>query len=370
MWKTMVGYWDWGRHRTFGMDQMGDNVLTPAIKQKDLGIETLRAFAIIFVVMSHVIHDAEMKPAADFYEYLNHTLKHIRLPLFTVISGYLYGMRPVSKGRLGMFVRGKFRRILIPLWVVSSLEYFLSSILPGVNKPEVLSGIWKVFFFPYEHFWFLQVIFIIFMIVALFDWSGFLKRDLFLVGFFGVSLLLYLYYKHLGLNLSFFSLGTVTYLLPFFLIGYMFSSRNDLVSRWARSPLLIALLIGGVALQQLDWFLDLPYDSSKRSMVGLLIGLTSAILLLRYRFKLPVLGTVGSYAYAIYLYQGFGTTVGRRIAGLLPEMSPHFYIILVVSAAVVFGMMTEIIVSRIPYLKTLMLGLKTNRNANRGSQVT
>ena len=56
------------------------------------------------------------------------------------------------------------------------------------------------------------------------------------------------------------------------------------------------------------------------------------------------------------------------MAGFLPEISPHFYIILVVSVAVVFGIVTEIIALNIPYLRTLMLGLKPNRVAKRGPE--
>ncbi len=253
-------------------------------KRIDYRIETLRAFAILFVVQSHMINDAEMASAATLYDYVTQFVQNVRLPLFTVISGYLYGQRPVGRGRFTMFIKGKVRRILFPLFVVSSLEYLTVSLMPGVNNPERLADIWKIYCFPYEHYWFLQVIFLIFVIVGILDWAGLLKRNNFLGLFFAISVALYLFYKKLGMDLTFFSLGTVTYLLPFFLIGYISSSRAELLGKMVRSPFLISLLVCGVLLQQLDWFFDFPYESSKRSIVGIMIGLSGTALLLRHRF--------------------------------------------------------------------------------------
>jgi len=327
-------------------------------KQIDYRIETLRAFAILFVVGSHVVGDSEMESVRGFYQYVNHSVQNVRLPLFTVISGYLYGLRPVVAGRYLSFLAGKVRRILVPLFVVSALEYLAVSLLPGVNEPLPLGDIWRIFFFPFEHYWFLQVIFIIFVVVGALDRWSLLKSNAALGVFFALTCALYLFYKKLGVSLSFFSLGTVTYLIPFFVMGYMTSARTDVLNRWGRSPVLLTLLVVGVALQQLDWFLDLPYATSKRTLVGLVIGLSGAALLIRHRFRLPVLCSVGSYAYAIYLYQGFGTSFGRRVAGLLGDMSPHLYFALVVGVAVVFGIGVEFVVKRIPRLRTLLLGLK------------
>ncbi len=328
------------------------------LKVKDQRIETLRAIAIIFVVGSHLINDQQMNSASSFYNYLDQAVRHIRLPLFTVISGYLYGLRPVESGKLISFLKGKARRIVIPLFVVSSLEFICSSLLPGVNHPENIGNLWKVLVFPYEHYWFLQVIFLIFVTMGILEVTGILKRNAGLLVTFILSVFLYLFYQDFGLNLSLFSIGTVTYLFPYFLVGYMISNRAEMLKQIVKTRLLVLLLILGVVLQQCDWFFDLPYSTAKRTVVGLLIGVCSSALLLRHRFKVSVLSSIGSFAYAIYLFQGFGTTIGRRLAEYLPIDSPHLYFPFVIAIAVVFGIVVELVVVRIKLLRTVLLGLK------------
>ncbi|HKK71496.1 MAG TPA: acyltransferase [Candidatus Krumholzibacteria bacterium] len=328
------------------------------LKTKDEGIETLRAFAIFLVVAAHVVNDPEMDPADDLYEYLNNSFKAIRMPLFTAISGYLYGLRPVRPGKLAGFLRGKARRLVLPLIVVSGLEYFFSAVMPGVNQPEVLSGIWRVVFFPYEHFWFLQVVAIIFVLVAVLDRYGWLQRDAVFLTVAGFSVLAFLYYDRLDLDLSLFSLGTVTYLLPFFLVGYAFSARSAWFSKWLPTPALLVLFGVGLALQQWAWFTDAGFDTTRRSYVGLAIAIGSASLLLRHRVAIPGVHRVGSHAYAIYLYQGFGTAVGRRIVDAAGITSPHLYILGVVGIALLFGIVVEVVLRRSSWLRVPFLGLR------------
>lgn len=323
---------------------------------KDLRIETLRAFAILLVVGSHVIHDAAVEPARGMYDYINDALLNIRIPLFTVISGYLYGQRRVFAGRIRGFLWGKTRRILLPLLVVTSLEFLASCFLPGVNQPETLANLWRALIFPYEHFWFLQAIFLIFVLMAALDGFGWLRRDAAAAGLFGISLVWYLVEPRLGVEIDVFSFGAVSLLLPFFVLGYVTTSRDFFSSRWLATPILLAVLLAGLALQQLDWFLDLPYASTPRSVVSLMIGVSGTALLLRHRKALPGFAWLGSFAYAIYLYQGFGASVGRRIAHLLPFDSPHFYLLLVIGIAASAGVVVELVMTRVPVLRTLLLG--------------
>ena len=69
---------------------------------KNLQVETLRGFAIVPVVMGHVIgsaSDGGMKVSEDsFLRYLYFTFEYLRMPLFTVISGWVYALRPSSFG--------------------------------------------------------------------------------------------------------------------------------------------------------------------------------------------------------------------------------------------------------------------------------
>ena len=122
-------------------------------KQKDLSIETLRGLAIILMVAGHVIGDAPTNGmrASDTsgFHHAYYSLKFFRLPLFTVISGFVYALRPVVSGRSLIFLRGKARRILLPMAAVGTLEFFLRLIVPGTNSSVELSQIWRIYVYPF-----------------------------------------------------------------------------------------------------------------------------------------------------------------------------------------------------------------------------
>src|SRR3990167_1539045 len=95
------------------------------MKDKDQSIETLRGIAIVLVVAGYIIQadlnhiDSGITAFLDWMYYL---LKPIRMPLFTVISAYLYAASPATRETFKKLVTGKSRRILIPFFVVSTLQ--------------------------------------------------------------------------------------------------------------------------------------------------------------------------------------------------------------------------------------------------------
>jgi fucose 4-O-acetylase-like acetyltransferase len=104
-------------------------------KKKDSSIETLRGIAIVLVVMGHVIGykaDEGMKVAEDsFLRHLYYTFEYLRMPLFTVISGWVYALKPVSKSYFTIFTLKKCRRLLLPLIFVGGFYYIVQNLVPG-----------------------------------------------------------------------------------------------------------------------------------------------------------------------------------------------------------------------------------------------
>ena len=82
---------------------------------KDQSVETLRGMAIILVVMGHVIgsdNTGGMKvPDDSFLRHLYFTFEYLRMPLFTMISGWVYALHPVSQSNWNDFTIKKIRRI-------------------------------------------------------------------------------------------------------------------------------------------------------------------------------------------------------------------------------------------------------------------
>lgn len=137
--------------------------------RNDESIQTLRAVAIILIVAFHISTDPELDSSRALYDSFTYLFQNIRLPIFTIISGYLYASRPIAGGKIRSFVSGKARRILLPLFAVSSVEYLTISLAPGINSPADLADIWKIYVFPYQQYWFLQAIFLIFILIVILD---------------------------------------------------------------------------------------------------------------------------------------------------------------------------------------------------------
>ena len=87
------------------------------------------------------------------------------MPLFTVLSGYVYAMNRADLPTLDRFVWKKARRLLLPFAVVAATYWSIKALVLHEQAPTL----WAVYLFSYEHFWFLQAIITIFLVVGVVD---------------------------------------------------------------------------------------------------------------------------------------------------------------------------------------------------------
>jgi membrane-bound acyltransferase YfiQ involved in biofilm formation len=107
---------------------------------------------------------------------------------------------------------------------------------------------------------------------------------------------------------------------------------------------------------QVNWNMgDTLIDSSKSGMWGLLLGVSACVLLFRFRPTIRPLAWVGGFSFTIYLFQAFGSGTGRRLLQI-PGISPHVYFLSLLAFAVAFGVVVDLIASRIPVVRTLLVG--------------
>src|SRR5215218_2846640 len=146
-------------------------------------------------------------------------LEDLRMPLFTAISGFVYALRPVrAMSGYPALVRGKGRRLLPPLLTVGLLVFGMQLVIPGVNQRPEPTDIWRMVVYEFAHLWFLQAIFLIFLVVGLLDATGRLDR----MGQWGVALAVACTVHVLVLipdRANLFSANGALRLLPFFLLG-------------------------------------------------------------------------------------------------------------------------------------------------------
>lgn len=265
------------------------------------------------MVAGHVIGmtGKGMKVEPDsLWSYFNFAFFYIRMPLFTVISGYVYSLRPVQPENWREFLGKKISRLIVPLVFVGTIQYLFQCLIPDVSVPRKIEGIWRIYLFSYTHFWFLQALLIVFVLIILID------RYRWFDGFFtwGIGLLLASILFLLPIGIKFFSVNEVPYLLPFFFLGYGLSKFTG--GRIRNTPavaMLVFVFASTYALQQLTWFVDIGIHNGRNSLISLLVGLTGTTLLLLGRKEIKWLAYIGRFSFSVYLWHVFATAGSRII---------------------------------------------------------
>ena len=285
------------------------------VRSRDLEIETIRGLALFLMVAGHVIGYTStrgMEVADDSaLRYLYDSLIDVRMPLFTAISGFVYALRPVGKATsLSHFYSGKVRRIIVPLFVVSTLFFISQMLVPGTNNSRSWSELPGIYFSGYAHFWFLQAVFCIFILVSLLEKMGWLDSPKALLAALAIATGTSLYSDAFP---GFFSLSSAVRLLPSFLLGMALCRFPKQYITPSSLAAISALLITVVLIDQAELLAAISLDEMETTAVGTLLGLAAIYLLIARRFFFAPLAWLGYYSFEIYLFHVFGTA-GTRIA--------------------------------------------------------
>lgn len=331
--------------------------------EKDKTIETLRGAVIILVVIGHVIgsgSDGGMKVSDDsFLRYLYFTfIDPIQMPLFTIIAGWVYTLRPVVYEKINGFITKKALRILVPMFVVGICYFLLQYFTPGTNRKGNLLEIWKLLVFPYTLFWYLYSLFLVFVIIAIID--AFKKMNTITNWFiiFSISAFLLLIRDTIiPYELpNYLSYKGAIYLLPCFILGVGLNRFKAFFQHKFFTYFIPAILLICIVIQQLSWFKVIDYMVHKDTIVGLLIGLLGTMLLLRFKLKTNWLIWFGGFAYSIYLFHAFGTAGGRIILQKLNINSSILIFIMSLISGLLLPIVAEKILDRSKITRMLFLG--------------
>lgn len=329
---------------------------------KNLNIETLRGFAIVLVVMGHVIgseSDGGMKVADNsFLRHLYYTFQYLRMPLFTVISGWAYALRPAEIDNAVQFMIKKARRILIPMIFAGGLYYIVQSIVPGTNNSNSLKDIWKIVIYPHTFYWYLHSLFIVFLVVAIIDSYKLMKNSLSLIIVTLVSILLLIYRDTIVPSEfpNYFGFKGAIYLLPFFVIGVGIQRFKAIFQNKNLNIIMTVALLGSLILQQLVWFGVVDYQFSKAGGLGLIIGLFGTIVLFKSKLNIKSMVWIGNYSYTIFLFHSFGTSGGRIILQKLGIQSTPLIFLFSLLLGLFSPIVVENILDRFNFTRLLFLG--------------
>ncbi|MBN1929743.1 MAG: acyltransferase [Chlorobiaceae bacterium] len=271
-------------------------------KKRNIPVDTLRGLACILLVAYHVIGitpDTGLKLHEGFLKDANNLLAYIRMPLFTFLSGLVYGWRPYSGNWKG-FVNGKIRRLIVPMLVIGTIFAIVQAITPGTNQ-QIQE--WQYLHLkPVAHYWFLESLFLIFIVIMLLEqWKVLESRKNFAIVYLVAAIA---YVANVGT--PWFSIAGAFYLFPYFLAG-LYSTRFPLQLSHPQAKGYIA--VAAVILFLV--FFGHEYGGERRSINALVIGTLTCSALLFTKAESGWLAAIGNYSYAIYLFHVFFTAASR-----------------------------------------------------------
>lgn len=313
------------------------------------------------MVAGHVIgytSNTGMRVADDSgWRYFYHTFEYFRMPLFTVLSGFVYGLRPYCPGQSQPFVLGKIKRILVPYVVVKMLVIVSSVVTGSLDSPLSVQQIGYDYLHHVSYLWFLPAIFECFLMVALLESARWLDRT----SRWSAVLLASLAITYFAKLPDFIFLSDAFYLLPFFLLGLGINRfRKWGKNKWVLACLLTAF-VAGISLQQLAWFSATSLPVGKETWLGLLVGLTGTAAIIKTRFKNDILARLGDYSYSIYLYHVFGNTACRLALKHIGVQNEAIIFFLCLLSGLAAGIVADKMLSKRKVVSLLFLGKSTAR---------
>ena len=273
--------------------------------KRSMEVDTLRGIACMLLVFFHTVGATPAEglklPEGHWLGSFNDILAYFRMPLFSFISGYVYAFRPYQGNAPG-FVKGKVRRLLLPLLTVGTFYAIVQALTPGANAS--VDNWWLLHIQPVGHFWFLEALFVIFLGVILLEHLKALSTTAGFALVWAISALLFALpdFPH------YFGVRGALYLMPFFLAGL--ACKRFEIRGYAPRLLAAAALIASLAVVLL-----LPSYMKQHAvwaLVSLALGVSAGVLLLRSGLQSRPLAYIGAYSFAIYLLHVF-FTAGSRI---------------------------------------------------------
>ncbi len=317
--------------------------------QRNIQIDTLRGIACILLVAFHIIGDTTqsgLRLEDGIYRELNDLLALIRMPLFTFLSGMVYAHRPLQDNTR-QFITGKIRRLLIPMLVVGTTFAVLQAHTPGTNAS--IQNWHLIHIIPVAHFWFLEAIFLIFMLMIPLERMKVFENKKLFTGIFICASILYIS----NIEYEYFSISGAIYLFPYFLLG-MAIGRYETWKQYLQNNKYILSSISITALCIVYFNIIPPIEN--RSLIGLGLGTLFCLTLYATQTKNSILAKIGYFSYSIYLYHVFFTAGSRIALGHTGIDNIHITFLLSLTIGIAGPIIVEHICNGTNWTRILFLG--------------
>jgi peptidoglycan/LPS O-acetylase OafA/YrhL len=335
---------------------------------ESLRIQTLRGLACLLLVSFHAIGSKmtsglQVENDSVYREFAN-IFVHMRMPLFTFLSGFVYAYRPLLRFHEQTFVIKKLRRLALPLIVATTLTYVMHVLLNDRSKRPTLDDAWQIYVFPYEHFWFVQALLLIFAALVLLESSGALRTFPRFLCVLAAATVLHLYPPFAETSL--FSIREASYLLPHFLLGLGANRfRAQLQSR-AIFYVALACFIPAQAWHTFSVISSTPPPINtdlNRTVLGLVIGMSATLCALQLIPFMSWGSAIGKRSYPIYLYHPIFVAGFRIIVGQIHGVPVTVMFAGCLTAGIIGPLLMTLLAQRVPGAPLLLEGKTRARPA-------
>lgn len=328
------------------------------VNARDTRVDTLRGIACLLLVAYHVIGGEEGRgldvSSGSFLVWFSDSMAYLRMPLFTFLAGFVFAARPNLSSQTGRFMWGKVRRLLLPLLCVGALYFFVQR---AVGSEPTEARLFEVYLFPFEHFWYLQSLFIIFVFVFFIDVTGCIRNHVSLIAATAIA---FAVAPFISFELNLFSINGAVYLLPYFLMGVAFKrlawlseldEGNPRPRHWLAVALIALTILHQASLMGLFPELFHPYRLS-----GELYSVVCIAFLYSLGLSNRVIAWIGGYSYSIYLFHIFGTAGARIILGKFGVENEATLFVLGMTCGLLLPVVVELLFDRVAVLRMAFLG--------------
>ncbi|WP_041392186.1 acyltransferase family protein [Sphingobium sp. SYK-6] len=319
-------------------------------------IEEIRILATLLLVALHVVgypdgglrlaHPHPLRFVADL-------LGNFRMPAFAFVAGYIYCLRPPTQDSFGAFMLGKLRRLAIPGAIAALIFALVSSAmhLHFALPPEAL---WEPLVYPYAHFWFLQAILVLFVVIGGADIATQQRGTLFL---FVITTLIAAGQPSLP---TLFSLDYAAELAPFFTCGMCFYRYRTWLRAHAGLITIIAAAasLGTVSIATIDYLLHAAPAPRKDVIHSMALGMSLCALILLHWPHHPSARKLGMFCFTIYLYHVFGTAAARMALHAMGITSLIVHVPLGLAMGLLVPIALHLTLAPWPLPAQLVLGLR------------
>lgn len=200
-------------------------------------ISFLQILGVILVILGHSLHEYP----GDYHQFWFYRMfQTVRMPLFVFISGFLFMISMMKKGKdttLTEFVKNKTQRLLIPYFFLTIITFLPRSLMSGYADDPVtldLKSFFRSIFFSDSltivFLWFLPVIFILLCISFIGLKLCRNKLSLFFLGGGILSISGYFFVNQWAW--TFMGIGRVAGLAIFFMLGMAYGKWRKELDIW------------------------------------------------------------------------------------------------------------------------------------------